>query len=248
MTRIDPLLVDLFRGDGRTPEDLRRLALAGAPWHGIILKATEGLYYHNDPWFPKMWRVAHGVDDPRIDERLGVDWWVSAYHFLNVGQDAKAQAHSFLQEVARSGGWLRGTIYPVIDVENSENQPAGVSGTQVVDRVEQWVEIVKAETGREVMLYAGHWLHELGVRTRMGCAYLWYAAYTAHLQPQWYTAIGWDLASLFAWQYNGDGDGLLAGYPHLTPLGPEDISAMTIAGGGVAALEHLRAGCWPTRP
>ena len=243
---VDPLFVDLFSGDGRGPDDIRKLARAGAPWHGLMVKATEGLYYHGDPWLAKVWPVAHGVDDPRIDERLGVDWWVTAYHYFIAHQDPVAQAHSFLAEIAKVGGWTRGTIYPCVDVEEG-NQIGGMTGTRVVDGVSKWVEVVKAETGRDVVLYGGHWLRELGIRDRMGCVGLWLAAYTAHLQPHLYTSAGWDLETLFAWQYNGDGESYLAGYPHTTPLGPEDISALTIAGGGDAALEHLRVQCWPTK-
>ena len=68
------------------------------------------------------------------------------------------------------------------------------------------------------------------------------------LQPHLYTSMGWDMASMFAWQYAGDGVAYLDGYPRLSPCGPEDISALMIAGGGDAALEHLRGGYWPTRP
>jgi hypothetical protein len=79
----------------------------------------------------------------------------------------------------------------------------------------------------------------------MGCKYVWPAAYTPALPASSYLDLGFGLAELFAWQYNGDGDGHLAGYPHTTPLGPEDISAVTVAGGGADALEHLRTRSWP---
>ena len=39
---IDPLIVDCYQGDG--PKYWPKLAAAGAPWHGAILKATQGTY------------------------------------------------------------------------------------------------------------------------------------------------------------------------------------------------------------
>src|SRR5689334_19094060 len=51
---IDPLIVDVYHDDG--PKDWKALAAAGPPWHGAILKATQGTYYNSAAWFDANWR------------------------------------------------------------------------------------------------------------------------------------------------------------------------------------------------
>lgn len=99
----------------------------------------------------------------------------------------------------------------------------------------------RAKTGRGVVLYAGWFLASMGIRDKMGCSWLWYASYTSSLPPASHERIGWTRDELLAWQYVGDGNGKLAGYPTTTPLGNIDISAVTIAGGGTRALDWIRA-------
>lgn len=241
MPTVDPLIVDLYAGDGRNAGDVHRLACAGAPWHGVMLKATHGAAPAAADWFASTWRAATGADCGFTRARLGVDWFVTAYHYFLAAQDPIAQADAFLAETGRVGGWVRGTIYPVVDVEGGGN--AGASAQQVVDGVSRFVEKASGAIGRPLVLYCGRWLRDLGTqRDKMRCRYIWPAAYTAFLDPGAYRDLGFTLQELFAWQYCGDNrNAQLAGYPHTTPLGDEDISAVTIAGGGAAALGHMRS-------
>ena len=47
---ISPLIVDIYAGDLGGKPDIGALVDAGAPWHGLILKATEGTGYNGGAW------------------------------------------------------------------------------------------------------------------------------------------------------------------------------------------------------
>lgn len=230
-----PLLVDIYAGDGDF--NVEKLVAAGAPWHGIMAKVSQGNYYSGGEWFREMW--------PRIKAvggvRYGVDWFRAGYHYFDMRVDAVDQANYFLNTIAKAGGWSFGDLYPCVDVERA-GQRGTISAQMVVDKVSRWVERVRVITGRPTILYGGSWLRDLGITDRMGCKYAWVARYTATLPSKTYTSIGFNLKSLFAWQYaglNGDGsvDGALKGYPLKTPAGKADISVVTIPN----ALEVMRA-------
>jgi hypothetical protein len=95
----DPLIVDVYQGDG--PKDWPALAAAGAPWHGAILKATQGTYYRDTAWLAPNWRSLRQV----APERYGVDWFRGAYHYLDVRQGGLEQADAFLAAIDYAGGW-----------------------------------------------------------------------------------------------------------------------------------------------
>ena len=235
---LDPLLVDVSPWQVLPPTVWSRLAAAGPPWCGVGLKVSEGTKGYPD-WFGAHWPAVRDAGG----ERYGVDWFRLGYHFwrrdVSVGQ-----AHDFLFELERAGGLDIGDMIAV-DVERCEaNQDA--TAAEVVDGVSAWVETVRVETGRDVVLYAGAWLAELDVRDRMGCSWLWYPSYTATLTPATYERIGWTREELFAWQYAGlGGDGrvraALADYPAETPVGRADISAVTLPG-GVERVRQLLQG------
>lgn len=245
-----PLLVDVsvYQDRAIPPAAWAQLAAAGPPWHGVILKATEGRAgaaweAPSLAWFGRHWpAVRHGGG-----ERYGSSWFRGAYHFLRVREDGAAQADHYLATIERAGGWDVGDLWPIVDVESSRAN-AGATRAQVEDVTSSWVERVRQRTGRDVVLYAGYWLAELGITSRMGCSWLWYAAYTRTLARATYERIGWDAASLWAWQYAGaDARGPLAelaGYPHTTPIGDADISALMLPGG----IEATRARLWAERP
>lgn len=225
----DPLIVDCYAGDG--PKDWSALVAAGPPWHGAILKATQGTYYRDTGWLAPNWtsvRAAAGA-------RYGVDWFRGAYHYLDVRLDGAEQADYFLGAIERAGGWGTGDLWPMVDVERA-GQRAGITADRVVRAVTSFVDRIAKCTGREVMLYGGSWLAEVGVMKRMGCSHLAVARYTRTLPTFVYERIGWDRASLALWQYCGDGEASLVGYPTEAPgCGKVDISALVLPG-GLAAL------------
>jgi len=229
---LDPLLVDAYQADG--PKDWRALAAAGAPWHGAILKATQGTYYRDTAWFAPNWQAVRSV----AGERYGVDWFRGAYHYLDVRQPGADQADYFLEAITHGGGSGPGDLWPMVDVERAGQRPA-TSSQQVIDCVSAFAARIRAEIGRDTMLYGGSWLADLAITSRMGCRWLAIARYTPQLPAYVYERIGWDRASLALWQYCGDGTGYLAGYPREAPgCGRVDISAMVMPGG----FEALRAG------
>ncbi len=235
---IDPLIVDVYVGDGA--KDWRALAAAGAPWHGAILKATQGTYYRGAEWFDAQWRGVRAAGG----ERYGVDWFRGAYHYLDVRQGGGVQADAFLAAVDHAGGWGLGDLWPMVDVERA-GQRETTSTQPVIDCVGSFVQRVGHATGRDVMLYGGSWLYDLAITVRMGCRWLAIARYTPTLPTYVYQRIGWDREHLALWQYCGDGLGYLAGYPREAPgCGRVDISALVLPGG----IERLRSLLWAERP
>jgi hypothetical protein len=129
-------------------------------------------------------------------------------------------------------------LWPIIDVEENNNEMA--SRQEIIDGTTAFAETVRAKTGRDVVLYGGYYLAKKQICDRMGCSYLWYPSYTKDLSPATLERIGWTADKLFAWQYVGDGKGLLAGYPTTSPVGAIDISVITIADSGEQALAWVR--------
>jgi len=230
---MDPLIVDVYEGDGA--KNWNALASAGAPWSGAIIKATQGTYYSGGTWFGGQWRLVElaGAHSARTD------WLRGAYHYIDVVQSPDAQAEFFLKALARAGGFGPRDVF-VVDVERA-GQRTSVTARQVIDCVSRFVERIRQLTGKWVMLYGGSWLYDLGITDRMGCRWLYIARYTETLPAQVYQRIGWDLASLALWQYcglsgGGKVDSLLHGYPSTTPIGPMDISALVLKGGASALI------------
>jgi GH25 family lysozyme M1 (1,4-beta-N-acetylmuramidase) len=235
---IDPLIVDCYSGDG--PKDWAALSAAGPPWHGVILKATQGTYYRDTAWLAPNWRAVRAAGGGRY----GVDWFRGAYHYLDVRQDGAAQADAFLGAIDYAGGWGVGDLLPMCDVERA-GQRETTTSQQVVDCVSAFVARVHQRTGRETMLYGGSWLADLAITSRMGCRWLAIARYTPTLPTYVYERIGWDREHLALWQYVGDGVGYLQGYPREAPgCGKIDISALVLPGG----LDALRSHLWAEAP
>lgn len=234
----DPLIVDCYQGDG--PKDWVALAAAGAPWHGAILKATQGTYYRDTAWFSPNWRSIRTVGG----DRYGHDWFRGAYHYLDVRQPGGDQADAYLAAIEYGGGWGVGDLWPMVDVERSGQRDTTTS-QQVIDCVGAFVARIHKATGRETMLYGGSYLYDLSIASRMGCRWLAIARYTPSLPTHVYERIGWDRKSLALWQYCGDGSAFLAGYPREAPgCGKIDISALVLPGG----LETLRSQLWAESP
>jgi len=242
---LDPLVVDTYAGDGYGQDAITKLVEAGQPWHGIILKATEGTYYpanrpHDHEWFLDNWIRCRIY--PR--ERYGQDFFRGAYHYLRIDEDPVLQAEKFLALVEEAGGWGQGDLWPMIDVEQAGN-PEGPGPQKIIDAVQGWVTKIAAETGKQPMLYGAGYLWENHVTSHMGCGTLCFPRYTPTLPPDTYQRIGWQLTTarptLWGWQLCGDGEVYVPGYPKLTPMGKCDYTAVIVAGGGEAALAWTRA-------
>lgn len=243
----EPLLVDISPWSRTKPSQWRDLAAAGPPWTGGIVKASEGAVdyarWRGAPWLGPHWSA---LGDAGGD--LGRPWLRGAYHFLIADGCGAPQADAFLDALERAGGWRPGDLWPIVDVEEGSGNGARAArlGCSVVeDTCAAFAARVRERLGAPTILYAGWWLRSIGIRSRMGCEWLWYASYTPKLSTSTYGAIGWSADRLILWQYDGSGDsnGHLHGYPTRAPIdhGEDvDISALTIPG-GLARLTGMLA-------
>lgn len=250
--QIDPLFVDTFSRDlgGRTPELMAKLIAAGPPWHGWWGKASEGTWFDSDhdPQAPAGW-LTRSIAAAKQTDRLGHDWWYGVYDYANARTSWRGELDRFLLTCKRAGvDWTKGSgcLNPCIDIENGDND--GVTKQQWIDHVCPLVEAMRRETGRPVWGYGGSVLRDLGIRGEgdalpFGFDEWEIARYTAGLPDAALAAIGVPRKRIVLWQYDGDGEGYLAHYPWISPIGRVDISAAIVDGGGDAALAYLRASC-----
>jgi GH25 family lysozyme M1 (1,4-beta-N-acetylmuramidase) len=237
----DPLIVDCYEGDLNGHPDWQKLADAGPPWHGAIVKASEGLAYHSS-WFGMQWRALKTVGGARY----GQDWFRGAYHYARIAEDAVKQAHVYLGQVEQAGGWDVGDLWPMIDVE-SANNPDKPGKAKLEDWVSTYAAEIERETGRKPTLYGNIYLWENGVTSTCGCGTLIVARYSMTLPATVYQRIGWTWSAkpdaepptLLGWQGVGDGEGYWS-MPTTSPIGKVDITAFVVANGGTAALEWVR--------
>ncbi len=251
---ISPLLVDIYAGDIGGKPDIGKLIAAGMPWCGLLIKATQGDYYSGGSWFQTYWPLTRelALNAGRYGNTHAANtapgpFYRGCYHYFSMGVDAKKQADYFLSKVERAGGWDVGDLWPMVDVEGAGNS-GDITAQQIVDAVSTWSSVISKATGRAPVLYGGQYLAEHGVTDHCGCQGLIVARYTEKLPAFVYQRIGWDVKDLWAWQYVGDGKGYLAGYPKVCPMGVTDISVLTIASGGQAAIDWTNAHLYAEDP
>lgn len=236
----DPLLIDIYSGDGAFHLD--RVHDAGMPWIGAVGKATQGIRFRYENWFGWFWATMAKF------ERYGNDWARGAYHYLEFGPSGRSQADAFLSTIDKAGGWGRGDLWPVVDVERGGQDPAQLTRGIVEDTTAEFAGRVREVCGRPVILYGGELVRSLGITSRMGCELVHVARYTEALPRATYEDMGFDLAHLFAWQGVGvEGGGKVAAQwtlPKTTPGGNADISAVTVRGG----LDFIREQMFVTAP
>lgn len=231
MSDPSPIIVDYYENDPQP--DLQALG-SDSRYVGAIIKASEGLYYNGGTWFATQWGAIAALD------RYGDTWFRGCYHFLKFNQDGAAQADYYLKTVADAGGWDKGDLWPIVDVElgGDQNSNRQATAAQVIECTRSFAERVASQLNRQVMLYGNGAMRDLSITDRMGCDWLWCPRYTATLPSFIYERAGWTVDQLAMWQYAGDGTGLLAGYPTATPDGKKiDHSALVLQGG----VEHLKS-------
>lgn len=204
---------------------------------GAILKATEGTNYDYD-WFTKNWPLVRSIGG----ERYGVDWFRGAYHFLRFAQSGPAQADFYLKTIDKAGGWGKGDILPIVDVElggpSSSNYHA--TAQQIIDCTSAFVARVKAVAGRKVILYGRGAMRDKNIASKMGCDVVWNPSYTTTMITNGLVPT-WKLDEIAIWQYSGDGEGSLPNYPRSIPgFGKPDLSVY-VDGANKPSLATLRA-------
>lgn len=234
---LSPVLVDVYELDGS--KNWAALAAAGAPWSGVIGKASEGLSYA-PAWFGEQMAVIATV----CPERNGIDWLFGGYHYLRFDEDGATQADfhlKVLQSAIWSAAGLRfnspGVLPVMVDVERA-TQPAGSLTKDNVEHVTgAFAARVTQVTGRTPTLYGGELLYSLDITSHMGCGRLAIARYEATLPEICVTRIGWTEAEILLWQFQGSSpqSDHLAGYPTTAPgCGVVDLDV------AVRGLESLR--------
>jgi GH25 family lysozyme M1 (1,4-beta-N-acetylmuramidase) len=249
------LVVDLYWRDLDGRPDWNALATAtwrdshlmSRPYHGAILKATEGTSYYPGAidWFKYNWPRVRRAAGPSY----GVDFVRGAYHYLRFGVDGERQADYYLRTIDQAGGWGHGDVLPIVDIEyggpTSSNRK--VARAEVERNARAFVAKVRAATGRGVILYGGSALAEIGIKERLGCSWLWPAAYTARMSSREATSIGWTVPEIAMWQYT-DGKTCKAvttkgtRLPRVVPgFGAVDCSVFT-GGATIADFMHVLCG------
>ncbi len=207
---VDPILVDLYPGDLGGRPNYQALVAVGRPFCGVWLKATQGVHYAYVPWFVQNLQAAKAA--ARRAWRLGVDFLVGSYAYLEIAHGGAEQAAYYADTIERAGGLDENDIHPVIDIEGADNPPT--SAQHIIDVVSSASAYLKKRFGRSVLLYAGSYLADHGIKDRMGCDGLITALYGASGVAQKARSIGWDRPTM--WQYQGTGAanlGRLPGYP-----------------------------------
>ena len=235
----DPLIVDVYQGDGK--KDWRAFVAAGAPWAGVVFKATQGTYYR-PPWYAEERRAFLDA----AGERLAATLFEGAYHYLDFQLDGAAQADYFVRAVELAGGEQRDTLWGMVDVERGGQRVQQLTKALVADCTNAFAARYLQLTGRTATLYGGELLREVGITDRLGCGRSAIALYGASLPPTVVTQTGTDLDHLLLWQYSGtEAPARLPGYPNLAPgCGKVDISAMVLPGG----IEKMRSMMWAEAP
>lgn len=226
MTTLQPILVDAWYQDGVTPAKVPTLVAAGEPWCGMILQATHGLAANQDGWFSAMWPVVRSA----AGARYGKTWWRGAYALLQTLHNSIDQADLLASTIQLAGGWGDGDLWLSVDIEAGPGNPDShdPDARAIVEAgVRAFADRIAQLLGTRPMLYAGSYTRGLGITSRMGCPLLWFPEWDGAIDWNKVRAMGFDIASTLLWQDVGDGsDSAPPGYPHISPIGPLDLSVM----------------------
>ncbi len=137
----------------------------------VYCKASEGSGFH-DPAFNGYWQYLKTTSLYR-----------GAYHFLDVGATAQAQADNFLS--AGIDFSKPNVLPPMLDVEDQSssalNNEILNDKPAFVQLITDWIDIIQKETGRKAMIYSyKNFFSEYLNNASWPNNYLWLAAYQAN--------------------------------------------------------------------
>ncbi|WP_052947619.1 GH25 family lysozyme [Aneurinibacillus tyrosinisolvens] len=185
--------VDLSHWQGNV--DFAKIKASGVQF--VYVKATQSTTF-TDPTFATNVKNARDAGMP-----------IGAYHYakptapLNL-TEAKNQATFFVNTMKNSGLTDFGDVMPVLDLE----EPSTV-GTLTGDDLAAWartfVDTVKQQTNRQVLLYTGSWFIDLygGFNGKLSDLPLWVADYQSSTSPTLPPKGGWTVWTV--WQYTDKG-------------------------------------------
>lgn len=153
----------------------------------MFIKATEGTHYINPHFRTDTVEVINNGKTP-----------VGFYHYARPTDsvdDAKKQADFFIHVTGINQGVK--TLPPVLDLEEDE----GLSADELIRWTDAFVTEVKAQTGRDVMIYTypNFWRDKMKNTTQFSHLPLWIAEYNKGLTPGYTLPGGWDKWTF--WQY-----------------------------------------------
>jgi len=166
----------------------------------VWMKASEGETFQ-DPTFQNYYHEVKALSNVAR----------GAYHFFIFQDDPIAQAKNFLSRGVDFT--LPGVLPPMLDLENqatdAEDQWVKDNAAECAQKVTDWLNYVKQETGRDAIIYTyKNYLIEYLDSASWPNNGLWLAAYQTNPPglPPGYTAVNW-------WQYSqfGELDGTITG-------------------------------------
>lgn len=138
---------------------------------GIVFafaRVSDGLNYP-DAFFSDNWTGMKQVGIIR-----------GVYQYFRPSQDAVAQANYLIQEVRDAGGLEASDLPPVIDIEKTE----GMSASDILAKVDQWLETIKHGLGRTPIIYTGSYFWDENIFSDSYASYpLWIPHYTTKECP-----------------------------------------------------------------
>ncbi len=195
------LLIDTYHGNwqNRSPNwpalaNARHLGFVGG-----ILKCSDGIWPHE--WFRLNWPAIRNAGK----DRYATDWFRGAYHFMrfdSLGGTPEQQADCFCRNVEKAGGFAKGDIFPIVDVERQSQGGRNFSATaqEIVEKTSRYTERVKSRTGRPVLLYGRGAMRDLGIKSKMGCRAVWNPGYTDRMPTNGLEST-WKRDEILLWQY-----------------------------------------------
>lgn len=125
---------------------------------------------------------------------------VMPYHYLTDERSGEEQYEAFSHAIEVGGGW-KGLLVPALDVEGNSNNRINVSSSEYLDIAEEWCRCLKADIGRDAVIYTyPSFNNEHGVGRRLGDHPLWAASYVKGSPAKF---AGWGTWTF--WQYDDHG-------------------------------------------
>jgi lysozyme len=128
----------------------------------VYAKATQGVGF-KDGQFADYWAALGALP---AEKKV----WRGAYHFLSSGDDAVAQADSFVDLLNQNGGLQPADLPPVLDLEwdiatkNGPDRWQQHNPDEIIQMVLAWLDRVRARTQKTPIVYtARSWWHDRGI-------------------------------------------------------------------------------------
>ena len=151
-------------------------------------------------------RVDHLATEQRVEAIRAAGLFAGAYAYVvpGNGKTAKQQWDEFSKHARTIGLLRRGSLRPVIDIEESRYDLSTLRGRFLTRLfVARWVKHCFRDTGVHPIIYTGKWFWDSARFSRNYRCRLWLAAYVPAGERHKYLPRGFDHVAF--WQYSGHG-------------------------------------------